>query len=204
MTTRTVTRPARKAGYHHGRLRRALLEASLTLIDKHGVEGLSLRAAARALGVTPGAPYHHFEDKDALLAALAEEGFRALHTALCKAGDACNAPRERAYEMGVAYVRFAVAHPTQFRLMMSRNTRRVMRHRRLSEAARAAYELTRQAVIDDVGSAEPAVVLASWSMVHGLAFLAIDGHLAGARAKWSECEPMVRQALRAMSPAEPD
>jgi AcrR family transcriptional regulator len=67
------------AGYHHGNLRRALVEATGKLVDSRGTDGFTLRAAAKLAGVSDGAPYHHFADKDALLAAVAEEGFVMLH-----------------------------------------------------------------------------------------------------------------------------
>src|SRR5215813_10430287 len=71
-----------RTAYHHGDLRRALLDATLRLVEEHGPQGFTLRAAARAAGVSPGAPYHHFADKDALLAAVAEEGFELFGDAL--------------------------------------------------------------------------------------------------------------------------
>ena len=70
-------RPARR-GYHHGNLRRALLDAAIALIQSEGADALTLRAAARAAGVSQAAPYRHFTDKDELLAAVAEEGFRLM------------------------------------------------------------------------------------------------------------------------------
>src|SRR5688500_20128614 len=99
-----VARPARKESYHHGDLRRALLDATLQLVERLGPQGFTLRAAAREAGVTPGATYHHFEDKDALIAAVAEEGFELLHGQLEAAAERRAAsPRERSHNVGVAY-----------------------------------------------------------------------------------------------------
>jgi AcrR family transcriptional regulator len=184
--------PAR-ARYHHGSLRRALLDAALALIEQHGTAGLSLRAAARAAGVSAGAPYHHFQDKSALIAELAEEGFAMLHQALTEAGKTTEDPAERAFVLARAYVRFAVEQPTRFRLMMGRAAQSAGP----SESARRAYELMRRAVVAKGRRIDPALVLASWSLVHGLSFLAIDGHLAGPGASWEACRQLVEETLRA-------
>ena len=72
----------RRKTYHHGNLRRALLDGALRLVEDQGAEALTLRAAARRAGVSQAAPYRHFADKQALLAAVAEEGFRALTEAM--------------------------------------------------------------------------------------------------------------------------
>ena len=94
--------------YHHGTLRAAVLSAAGKLIEKEGLAGLSIREAARRAGVSHNAPYRHFPDRDALLAALATEGFSELEKFLeGRTGRA----------MGEAYVRFALAHPNRFRLM---------------------------------------------------------------------------------------
>jgi AcrR family transcriptional regulator len=70
--------PGRPATYHHGDLRRALVDAALALVQERGAEGFTLREAARRVGVSQTAPYRHFETKEALLAAVAEEGFTTL------------------------------------------------------------------------------------------------------------------------------
>lgn len=198
-----TTRAAGKSSYHHGDLRRALLDASLRLIEQHGAAGFTLRAAAREAGVTAGAPYHHFEDKEGVLAALAEESFQQFYQVLSAAGQApAKSARERTDNMAEAYVRFAVEHPTRFRLMMGRDALQAARQRAPFPSARAAYELMREAVIfkesgrrDEKVSDQ--VVLLSWAAVHGLAFLAIDGHLSPAGTGWKHCGPIVRRLLRA-------
>ena len=189
----------RKVAYHHGGLRRALLDAALALIARGGPEGFTLRAAAREAGVTAGAPYHHFADKEALLAGVAEEGFQILHAHLLAARDAARTAEERVRELAVAYVRFAVEHPSRFRLMMGRDAGIARRHRSLARAARAAYDVMRLAVEEHATDRSPGVVsedlvLGSWAVVHGLAFLAIDGHLGPAPA-WDSIEPAVRATL---------
>src|SRR5690242_4627498 len=109
----------KKRAYHHGDLRRTLLEASLELIAESGLDALSLREVARRAGVSPGAPYHHFESREQLLTALAVDGFALLGEAMRSARDAAGAEDviERFGAIGEAYVRFALAHPAHFRLM---------------------------------------------------------------------------------------
>jgi AcrR family transcriptional regulator len=114
----------RKGGYHHGDLRNALVAAALKLVAKHGVEGFSLREAARAVGVSPAAAYRHFEDRSALLKGVAHEGLARLalkmEEAVASAPGAPGSPARAAAELtgiGAAYVEFAVAHPSHFRVM---------------------------------------------------------------------------------------
>jgi AcrR family transcriptional regulator len=96
---------ARAKPYHHGDLRRALLDATLQLIEEQGPQGFTLRAAARRAGVTAGATYHHFKDKEDLVAAVAEEGFQLLRKELIEAADKpCDSARDRSRNVAVAYV----------------------------------------------------------------------------------------------------
>src|SRR5688572_22189691 len=98
--------------YHHGDLRRALLDGAVAAIDEVGPTAMSLRDVARRAGVSHAAPAHHFGDKAGLLSALAAEGFRGLAAELGRA-----AATGSFLEVGVAYVRFAVAHPAHFAVM---------------------------------------------------------------------------------------
>lgn len=152
--------------YHHGNLRPALLRAAAKVLEKEGVAALSLRGAARRAGVSHNAPYRHFADRDALLAALAAEGFAMLGEAMRdKAG------RETAH----AYVRFALEHPERFRLMFG-GALPMAKHEHLREAASATYQSLVTAFAD-LPKPELAAA-AAWSLVHGLANLKLDGHLA--------------------------
>ncbi len=141
--------------YHHGDLAAAVLKAAGELVEKEGLAGLSMREAARRAGVSHNAPYRHFPDRDALLGALAEEGFAQLETAL----ESCSGR-----ELGEAYVRFALAHPQRFRLMFT------------TGEPRATYERFATAFAGSGAEARVAAA-AAWSLVHGLADLILDGHL---------------------------
>jgi AcrR family transcriptional regulator len=194
----------RKEAYHHGDLRQALLDATLRLVDQHGPQGFTLRAAARAAGVTPSATYHHFEDKDALLAAVAEEGFELFRVVLEEAAKRpAPSARERSRNVGVAYVLFAVKHPTRFRVMVGFGVQARMRRGRLAPNAIATYQLVRNVLVEglrripdeDISEAE---VLGWWSVVHGLAFLAIDGHLGDVGKSPHLADSVVREVIRAL------
>src|SRR3954468_16224943 len=109
--------PARRS-YHHGDLRRTLLDASLALVEEQGIGALSLREVARKAGVTHNAPYHHFPDKGTLLAAISEEGFALLAREMTAArAGARDDPRSRLEACGQSYVRFALKSPAHFRVM---------------------------------------------------------------------------------------
>src|SRR4051794_22103421 len=105
--------------YHHGDLRRTLLDAALGIVEKAGPGALSLRELARRAGVSHAAPYRHFPSREALLGALAVEGFRGLGAEMqaCAGDERDPLPRFRA--LGLAYVRYAVAHPGHFKVMFS-------------------------------------------------------------------------------------
>lgn len=169
--------------YHHGNLRPALLRAAGKILEKEGVGALSLREAARRAGVSHNAPYRHFPDREALLAALAAEGFQLLGEAM----------RDRAgKEMGEAYVRFALDHPQRFRLMFGGSVP-IAEYEQLRDAAAATYRGLVEA-FKDLPRPEIAAA-AAWSLVHGLANLLLDGHLAGRSA--AEVIGAVRLAQRA-------
>ena len=183
--TRAARPAAGRGRYHHGNLRRALIEGALHILESEGLSGLSLRAAARRAGVSEAAPYRHFADKEALLAAAAEEGFRALSAAMREArgragGDL--APRFRA--TGMTYVRFAVENPARFRLMFGREVADRDSHAPLRQAAEESFgmlvagieEGQKAGLIRDGDPRE--LSMAAWSMVHGLSALLMDGQLA--------------------------
>src|SRR5262245_57949686 len=121
--------------YHHGNLKAELLAAASALLDEGGAGAVSLRAAARRAGVSATAPYRHFADKEVLLAAVAAEGFRAFGAALTAAA---SNPTPLA-AMGLAYVRFALAHRGLFRLMFGPGIPDRDRHPELAAAADRAF-----------------------------------------------------------------
>ncbi|MFI9383739.1 TetR/AcrR family transcriptional regulator [Kutzneria sp. NPDC052558] len=162
-----------KDSYHHGDLRAALLTAAMEMLEQG--EPFSLRALARRSGVSPTAPYRHFEDRDALESALATEGFRDLRTDLTVRGALPSSAAELA-ELGVVYVDFALRRPALFRLMFGNecddsDDQRV-------RAADDLRELLAQAMAAVFpGDDTAALADAGWAVAHGLAFLHLDGKL---------------------------
>jgi AcrR family transcriptional regulator len=172
-----------KSSYHHGDLRRALIEASLALIAEEGFSALTLREVARRAGVTHAAPYRHFPDKEALLAAVAEEGFRTMVTLMRERMDKESGPIERLSACGVAYVLFAIQHPAHFRVMFGPHFTKPSDHAELAKEGSNAFGLLVQNIVHCQqagmmleGEPMPLAVMA-WSQVHGLASLLVDQQL---------------------------
>ena len=189
-----------RSSYHHGDLRAALLAAAERLLRSGGAPALTLRALAQEVGVSRTAPYRHFADKEALLVAVAEEGFARLRRQLqlAREGDAEGLrPFE---EMGVAYVRFAVENPAHYRLMYGREAQAQPRHPSLQAAADAAYEelvgLIRDGQREGRLRAHPPEQLAyvAWATVHGLSMLLVEGQM----EQPEDVEPLARLTTRAL------
>jgi AcrR family transcriptional regulator len=174
-----------KRAYHHGDLRRALLDEALRLVEELGPAALTLREAARRAGVTEAAPYRHFRSKDALVAALAAEGFAELlarvRRALARAGAA---PAGRFAALGTAYVRFARDRPAHFRVMFGREVASSHGFAEVRDLAQACFadlmgEVAQAQRARAVRGRDPRPpALALWSALHGLASLQVDGLLA--------------------------
>jgi AcrR family transcriptional regulator len=187
MTGSPRTRPKKKPSghYHHGDLRRALVDEAVRTIDRHGVEALTLRSIGDRLGVSRTALYRHFADKPALLAAVGREGFRLLRLALTEAWEQHGRGRPGFEAMGLAYVRFAVAHPAHYRVMFGGFIESCAKDDAFVEEAKAAFQVLVDALVEQQESGlvrrDDPLLLARmiWSMVHGIAMLAIDGQLRG-------------------------
>jgi AcrR family transcriptional regulator len=184
-----------KTTYHHGNLRESLLDAAEALLPKQGAEGLTLREVARRAGVSHGAPYHHFDSREALLAAVAERGFMGLGDAM--RGAKGNTPRDRLVAICEAYVAFAARHPTRFRLMFGPLLASKALYPGLREAGEQSFFILLEAAQAVAPAEARPLALAGWGMAHGLAHLRINkvfdtlpvaapppAELAGQLAQW--------------------
>ena len=177
------TRAAPDRPYHHGNLRRGLLDEALATIRAEGVEGLTLREIGARLGVSRTALYRHFADKRALLAAVATEGFRTLRQQLVTAWEEGGRGRAAFESMGVAYVRFAVGNPAHYRVMFGGFVDSNASDPELTAEAAGAFQALVDALAvlqrDAIMRVEDTVTMARfvWAVVQGVAMLAINGQL---------------------------
>jgi AcrR family transcriptional regulator len=161
-------------------LRRDLLVNSRELLDEGGPQVLSMREVARRTGCTHQAPYHYFENREAILASLISDGFDALTQCLKDANDLAHSKGIRAtlIASGAAYVNFALSQPGVFRIMFRPEVCDQARYPDLqASGARAKDELTRLNVIVHGKKATTALATILWAHVHGLACLLLDGPL---------------------------
>ena len=165
--------------YHHGALRQALLASAAAILERDGIQALTLRAAARAAGVTHGSPAHHFGDLTGLLSALAASGFVGLRDTMQTEAEAAGAdPRARMRGLGRGYVRFARSRPALF-LLMFRSERLDWSNPALAAAGADAFAVLMQDRVEPAPSGRERLVAAvtRWSLAHGLSMLVIDGRL---------------------------
>jgi AcrR family transcriptional regulator len=170
--------------YHHGSLHEAMLKAAECILDRDGIAGLTLRAAAREAGVSHAAPKNHFGDVRGLLSELAAVGFGRLRAAMMANVGESDAPAARLAAIGRGYVAFARQYPGLF-LLMFRGERLDFSRPALRAASDAAFD-----VLANAAGAQPrapgdtpltlsqaARITAAWSLVHGFAMLMLDGRL---------------------------
>lgn len=160
--------------YHHGDLRAALIEAGMAALSTG--EELSLRALARSVGVSATAVYRHFPDKDALLAAIAEEAYAMLAADQRAASEAAGGGLAGFGATGAAYVRFALKNPALFRLVFA-HVQTEPHDKRAEEDEASAMLHAAAAAYAPPGTDPQIAALQAWSLVHGLAMLMLDGHV---------------------------
>lgn len=189
--------------YHHGALRQALLNSAEAILDRDGIEALTLRATAREAGVSHAAPSHHFGDLTGLLTALAASGFMRFHQRLQSEIEAAAPdPGARLMRLGRAYVGFARDCPGLFRLMF-RSERLDWSSPPLFQAGEAAFALLAQIESEVAGAPVTpgpqglARTMTRWSLLHGLASLLVDGRLSGFvdKTPGAELETLIEAVL---------
>ena len=162
--------------YHHGDLRRALIDAARALLEREGAAALSLRAVAREAGVSPAAPYHHFKDKSELLQAVADEGWQAMSISLGVAARDAPPGQDRLAWVLVAYVVFAREQPTLYRLMYDTARNRETLPLMVHAAEATAYTRVRASLAAHGAPTSDTevelVIAAAWCAAHGLAEMA--------------------------------
>ena len=177
---------ARSGGYHHGELPATLMTLAAEHIAARGTEKLSLRALAREAGVSPTAPYRHFQSKQCLLAAIATQGFDTLHDEYVGILVSDRTLEEQAVAMAMAYIRFAAENPVSYQLMFGSVLGDFSHYEMLRSAAAGVYEEVDQmlhALIAAKGLDVDAAQLggAMWSFLHGLSSLLINEPTLGPR-----------------------
>lgn len=165
--------------YHHGHLREALLSAALNIIQGEGIDGLSLRSLAKATGVSQAAPYAHFEDKEELLAAIAEKGFQQLALRMVEDAMGSYTPQDRIEKLMTSYIRFAIDNKSLFRLMFGREVSNFKKFPTLAMTAGKSYALISAALTGRGKNAEETCFLsvAIWSLCQGLTALIVEERL---------------------------
>jgi AcrR family transcriptional regulator len=175
-----------RRGYHHGRLKDALIEAARTLVAEHGPGGFTLAELAKRVGVTGAAPYRHFADRNELINELARRGFELFGDSLAKAwDDGKPEPRAAIKRMGRAYIAFACAEPGLYAAMFN-EIKRLQQPMANGVATKAFDGLGRAAAAVLAGGTSTTNVSAAdvrklafeiWALAHGAAMLAVAGHL---------------------------
>jgi AcrR family transcriptional regulator len=179
-----MTQKKPKSTYHHGDLKNALIEVALEHIARVGAHGLSLREVARSAGVSHSAAYRHFANKESLLVAIAEQGFRELGDTLKSAVQGgADDPAAALRACGVAYVEFGVRHPEHLQIMFGGSIACPQDYPSLLAVSKEAYQVLAATVGEGLrkrrlrGSDERMVALTSWALVHGLSQLIAGGQL---------------------------
>lgn len=200
---------ARRASYHHGDLRRALVSATIELLATNSPGELSLREVARKAGVTTGAPYHHFRTRADLLVEVACAGFEGLARELAPVDAAAGEAAERLRKRIEAYIRFAIEHAAHYRVMFAPEVRASSEIERYEAVSREGFEgLVRavEAVRPDLrGSRSRALAQTVWAAAHGFVMLALDGtvHALGVGATPSKVIRTTATHLVAMVTGQP-
>ena len=171
-------------GYHHGDLRKALIDVSLEWVREHGADALSLRQVAREAGVSSGAPYKHFANKEELLSAVAaraiEEQLEHQREAVAQAGDS---PLARFRAQGVSAVVWSAANPELFRLLNRPSVRGPNRSPEMEALMQTSYRAFGEGLgaAMEAGQIDPSspevVALAAQALTYGLSRMFVDGHL---------------------------
>jgi AcrR family transcriptional regulator len=170
--------------YHHGDLKKALIEAGIEILSKEGAAGLSLRKVAQRAGVSHSAPYAHFPDKQALVAAISTEGFSQLYEQINSAvASYAGYPKRQLIEGTRSYAKFAMEHADIFKIMFSSILEKETDYPEFVEVSQKTFESVvgvvracQAAGVLDEGSSE-VMAVAVWGQVHGIVSLILEGQI---------------------------
>ena len=174
----------KKKTYHHGDLKNALIKAGVEILANDGVSGLSLRKVALKAGVSHAAPYSHFADKQALIAAISTEGFRQLYKRMSAVAEEFKIqPEKQLVEVAWAYVQFAMDDPDRFKVMFSgvlekekEYTEFVAESQRNFQLVKMIVEANQASGILRSGDSE-LTALSAWGIIHGFVMLLMEGQI---------------------------
>lgn len=174
----------KKKTYHHGDLKNALIQAGVEILAQDGVAGLSLRKVALRAGVSHSAPYSHFADKQALIAAISTEGFRQLYERVNNVTEKYKSePTKQLIEAAWAYVQFAMDDPDRFKVMFSAVLEKEKEYPEFVVESQKNFQLVKMIVEANQASGglrsgpTELVALSAWGIVHGFVMLLLEGQI---------------------------
>jgi len=176
----------RDDSYHKEDLRGDLVKAGLAHVHQHGHASLSVRTLAQAVGVSPGAPYHHFPDRRSLLLAIAIAGFEELIRQGSAMAGAHLSGTERLKALGMSFIEFSDAHPKLMELMYESELAAPQHDRELEKLQRAGQNLVREAIRAELPRLSPRNIelraVGYWSLIYGFAALRRKANLPSLQA----------------------
>lgn len=205
MTTAKPAQPGSKRDYHHGNLRAAILSAAVALVEEAGVEGVTIREAARRAGVSSGAPFRHFATKQALILAVAEDGMEKLRSSIEAHLERCisDDPLRRILALSDGYLEWAVSNPTHYRVLGDRvlinfyqSETLLADNRWIREQMLAMFNLaSSQGLLRPIETAM--INLHTRALAYGLARMFVDGHFKEFGVELHAALKTMRKAIRA-------
>ncbi len=174
----------KRKNYHHGDLKNALIKAGIEILSQEGVGALSLRKVAGQAGVSHAAPYAHFADKQALIAAISTAGYQKIHERIIQVQEQYSAdPLNLFVESSWAYVAFALDEPDHFKITFSGVVEKEKEYPAFVEIAQKNYETLTQIVstCQQAGILNPGpadlMAVSVWGLIHGFVSLLLEGQI---------------------------